>query len=62
MFTMDSFGWNCPTNWQEIVDWLNTYAANVTDPDELNQIWEDYCNGDLPGAPEPIYKEDGTND
>lgn len=67
-FTMDSFGPILPNNWQEIVDYLNAKldAMDVDNSDELhdamNQLWDDYCNGDLPDAPEEIYEEDDTND
>lgn len=55
MITMDSFGSECPENWEEIADFLNALIEErgiENDPDELNQLWEDYCNGDIPGAPE----------
>lgn len=55
MITMDSFGSECPENWEEIANFLNALIEErgiENDPDELNQLWEDYCNGDIPGAPE----------
>ncbi len=55
MITMDSFGSECPENWEEIADFLNALIEErgiENDPDELNRLWEDYCNGDIPGAPE----------
>ena len=54
MITMDSFGSECPENWEEIANFLNALIEErgiENDPDELNQLWEDYCNGDIPGAP-----------
>lgn len=55
MITMDSFGSMLPENWEEIADFLNNLIEErgiENDPDELDQLWEDYCNGDIPGAPE----------
>lgn len=62
--TMESFGDNCPMNWEEIADWLNERidAMNVTDEDgeltregreKISDLWERYCAGDLEGAPAP---------
>ena len=53
--TMDSFGSDCPANWEEIADFLNNLIDErgiYDDRDELDQLWEDYCNGDIPNAPE----------
>ena len=62
-FTADSFGSECPVNWEEICDALNALAEErdllnnpECDPDKddaLRQIWEDYFNGDLPDIPAP---------
>lgn len=55
MITMDSFGSECPSNWEEIANFLNALIEErgiEDDPEELDQLWEDYCNGDIPGAPE----------
>lgn len=53
---MDSFGQECPANWQEIADYLNEKIdalEDITDSngvltadgrDEVDQIWEDYWN------------------
>lgn len=67
--TMDSFGSECPTNWEEIADFLNdiieTYVDELTTTDEdgvestdwrelrdkTEQLWEDYWNGKIDGAP-----------
>ena len=61
---MDSFGECCPANWEEIADYLNdiirTRIENENSHGEMEQkeisesVWEQYCNGDLPDAPEPI--------
>ena len=66
--TMDSFGEYLPQNWQEIADYLNEIIDSRITPDEItgeitwedreiiNQLWEDYCNGDRGGtAPDPIW-------
>lgn len=55
MITMESFGSMLPENWEEIADFLNALIEEhgiENDKDELDQLWEDYCNGDIPGAPE----------
>ena len=55
MITMDSFGSLLPENWEEIADFLNALIEErgiENDQDELDQLWEDYCNGDIPGAPD----------
>lgn len=49
-FTADSFGSDCPENWQEIVAYLNSRLATGEDPGD---IWEKYCNGGYLDAPEP---------
>lgn len=57
--TMESFGSECPMNWEEIANYLNDkideLENTIEDEDELNealdQLWEDYCNGDMPDAP-----------
>lgn len=61
MFNMNSFGSNCPMNWEEIADYLNALLNEKTtdDMDEIDirelsdSIWEAYCAGDLDGAPAP---------
>ena len=58
--TMDSFGSECPENWEEIANYLNDLADLLGIPEDnspeaneqLENIWEKYCNGDLPDAPE----------
>ena len=64
--TMDSFGQDCPQNWEEIANYLNNIIDSRITPDEfgditaddreiINAIWETYCNGDMPDAPKPIF-------
>ena len=53
--TMDSFGSECPYNWEEIADFLNNLIDErgiADDREATDQLWEDYCSGDIPGAPE----------
>lgn len=57
-FTEDSFGSECPDNWQEIADYLNDKIArrfdelerDNADADEYryeaDSIWENYCAGE----------------
>ena len=67
--TMDSFGDNCPKNWEEIASYLNEKIDNILDkygedadynPDcteEIIKVWEDYCNGErgADNIPDPIW-------
>ena len=55
--TMDSFGSDCPSNWEEIALALNAIIDEhgiVDDTEACNQLWEDYCSGDLADVPEAI--------
>lgn len=52
--TVDSFGSRCPENWEEIADWMNEKIESGEDPDE---VWENYCNGKYPDAPEAVMNE-----
>ena len=63
--TMDSFGDFCPANWEEIANFLNDRIDEIVakygdgaeysfDCEvELDRLWEDYCYGNLDGAPKP---------
>lgn len=65
--TMDSFGQDCPNNWEEIADYLNSIIDSmdgITDEngeltldgrEKIDTIWETYCSGDMPEAPKPIF-------
>lgn len=58
-YTMESFGADCPKNWEEIAAYLNNMldervAEDMDDRDirEIaDQLWEDYWNGNLADAP-----------
>ena len=61
-FDGESFGADCPDNWEEICEYLNGYLEDIDEYDtygELesaaNKLWEDYCCGNLPYAPKGIY-------
>ena len=63
-FDGDSFGSNCPDNWQEIVDYLNDVLGSRSEgmdereiKETMEEIWEQYCSGSLEGAPEAIFRE-----
>lgn len=74
--TMDSFGDNCPENWEEIADYLNDRIEQATfdldpveDADEIrdiiDEIWNGYCercrDGELEdNEPMPIYGDGDT--
>lgn len=61
--TMDSFGENLPTNWEEIAAYLNERINTIIEKygddadydmeckEEIYKLWEDYCNGEINDAP-----------
>ena len=62
--TVDSFGANCPQNWEEIADFLNEIIEEKIETDNLNdrdaldfseELWEQYCMGNIKDAPEAIF-------
>ena len=55
--TADSFGAELPANWEEIAAYLNKITDErgiAEDHDACNDLWEEYWNGELAGAPEAI--------
>lgn len=62
-FKAESFGSDCPSNWEAICDYLNAVlcermeAIDTTDEravrDLMDGLWETYCGGELDGAPAP---------
>lgn len=53
--TADSFGEYLPVNWREIADFLNAIMDErgiAEDFDACCDLWEDYCNGEIPDAPD----------
>jgi hypothetical protein len=52
IFNADSFGSNCPENWEEIAEYLNEKAESGEDPEE---IWEKYCREDYEDAPDARF-------
>lgn len=66
MFDMDSFGQDCPTNWQEIADALNGFldelAEDCTDKrdlrDEADALWAQYWSFGIYGVPSPVWEEE----
>lgn len=60
-YDMESFGADCPANWEEIASFLNglldervTEGMDDRDICEIaDQLWEDYWNGNLKDAPAP---------
>ena len=60
-FTVDSFGSDCPQNWQEIVDFLNTKITEEMDRDDLEKIWSNYCGGKYTDAPEAERRAENEN-
>lgn len=64
LVTADSFGPNCPQNWEEIADFLNDIIEEKIESDNLSrrdaidfseELWEDYCNGKIENAPEAVF-------
>lgn len=72
--TEDTFGSDCPTNWEEIADFLNSLIDRTLDQtpgaydpgyddsglsadghDVVDAIWDRFCSGDLPDAPEAVF-------
>lgn len=54
--TIESFGDTVPANWEEIASFLNEIIRdrNIQESiSDVNDLWEQYCNGDIDGAPEP---------
>ena len=70
--TMESFGADCPSNWEEIAAYLNGIidgTDGITDADgeltaegreKIDGIWErywsDYHSGELKDAPVPVVE------
>lgn len=62
----DSFGAECPTNWEEIADYLNEkltdWAEANPDADQYeardyaDSVWENYWHGDYKDAPEAVVE------
>lgn len=60
IFDEDSFGWNCPTNWEEIADFLNetvTALDIADDPEAIARLWDDYCMDRIPNAPASVFDD-----
>lgn len=53
MINVESFGSELPMNWEEIAAYLNDIIEErgLTESSEINELWEQYWNGDVPGAP-----------
>ena len=54
-FTVESFGSNCPSNWEEICDYLNEKIEDGMDNDDMEEIWDAYCMGMYTDAPEAEF-------
>lgn len=56
-FNMDSFGSECPSNWEAICEYLNRKTEEVSGDEEevreaIDQIWENFSAGDYDDDPE----------
>ena len=57
IITMDSFGADCPINWEEITDYLNSIIEEENlDDSGIEQLWEEYCRGDIENCPKPKFE------
>ena len=55
--TMDSFGSECPLNWETIADALNEIIDErgiLEDNEACNALWTEYCRGELKDVPGPV--------
>lgn len=53
--TVESFGSEIPANWEQIATYLNEIIDRrgiAEDHAAVNELWESYWNGEIPGAPE----------
>jgi hypothetical protein len=58
--TMDSFGSECPSNWEEIAAYLNNIIEErgiQDDRDAIDELWEAYWHDEVKGAPAPRMEE-----
>ena len=54
--TAESFGSDCPSNWEDIAGALNAIIdeRNIADDrDAVDALWESYCSGELANVPAP---------
>lgn len=59
LITVDSFGSECPSNWEDIASALNDLILQrgiSSDRDAVDALWEDYWNGSLEGVPAPVME------
>ena len=61
--TADSFGSECPKNWEKIADYLNDkinwmcYLFNDDPKETTDDYWERFCRGELPECPKPVFDD-----
>ncbi len=58
--TVDSFGSECPTNWEEIASALNSIIDDrgiADDRDACDDLWETYFRGELEDVPVPVMSD-----
>ena len=64
MITAESFGSNCPQNWEEIADFLNEIIEEKIEADNLDyrdaldfsdELWMQYCMGKIENAPVAVF-------
>ena len=59
LITVDSFGSECPSNWEDIASALNDLILQrgiSSDRDAVDALWEDYWDGSLEGVPSPVME------
>lgn len=54
--TGESFGSDCPANWEDIASALNAIIDDrgiADDSDEVEALWDEWCNYGVEGVPAP---------
>lgn len=55
--TIESFGADVPNNWEQIADFLNEIIRErgiEDDHNEVNELWDAFWSGRIPGAQDLI--------
>ena len=60
MITADSFGAECPSNWEEIATAMNeiiTERGIENNRDALDELWKTYWSDGIPGVPAAVIDD-----
>lgn len=58
--TVESFGSDCPVNWEEIASAMNAIIDErgiAEDRDATDALWESYWRGECESIPAPIMED-----